>query len=108
MRAQTKIIAAIFTIMMSILIGYVIISTNINRKKNLSYNFDGIVQSVFYDVKGTPYVTVNGYRYYLSAGYNFDHQIKQGDRLKKYKNSNVYFLVKSDTNDTVKFDNGSY
>nr|WP_068890054.1 hypothetical protein [Pedobacter panaciterrae] len=55
------------------------------NKKNLAYEFSGIVEEVNYDVKGTPYVTVDHIMYYLSEGWDFEHLIEKGDSIKKRK-----------------------
>jgi len=62
--------------------------------KNLSYNFIGAVETVSYDVKGIPTVSINSNKYYLSGGYNFNFEIEKGDTLKKKQGSNIYTLVK--------------
>jgi len=55
--------------------------------------------------KGVPNVIVSGKEYYLSAGYNFDHKIEKGDSLIKYKDSNLYKLVKHTSGETFAFKN---
>jgi len=64
------------------------------NKINLSYEFDGVVEEVRYDVKGTPYVTVKDTTYYLSEGWNFEHLIEKGDSIQKKKNDLEVKLIK--------------
>lgn len=73
--------------------------------RNLNNHFYGVVDSVNYDVKGIPTVIVNKNKYYLSAGYNFDHQIERGDKLKKDSGSAIYILTKHKTNKIFRFNN---
>ena len=72
---------------------------------NLSYQFKGVVSKIRYDVKGIPYVTVNGSGYYLNAGYGFSKEIEQGDSLIKHKGSTIYKLIKKDSGTVIDFDN---
>ena len=74
-------------------------------KDNLSYKFKGIVDTVKYDVKGIPTITIDKKQYYLSAGYNFNFQIEKGDTLKKEKQSTVYTLIKQKTGKVILFNN---
>jgi len=64
------------------------------NKKNLAYEFSGVVEDVNYDVKGSPYVTVKHKTYYLSEGWNFQHLIEKGDSIKKKKNNFEVKLIK--------------
>lgn len=73
--------------------------------ENLSIAFKGVVQKVEYNVKGTPYVIVNGKQYYLIDGYNFEYKISKGDSLIKRKNSTVYKLIKKGTDSVCLFEN---
>lgn len=75
------------------------------HNRNLENHFYGVVDSVNYDVKGIPTVIVNENKYYLSAGYNFNHQIERGDKLKKDSGSTAYILTKHKTNEIFNFNN---
>lgn len=74
-------------------------------KKNLSYSFNGVVESARYDEKGTPMIMVNHQKYILSAGYNFEYQIQSGDILKKERGSTTYTLIKQKTGKVMLFTN---
>ncbi|WP_316836977.1 hypothetical protein [Pedobacter nutrimenti] len=67
-----------------------------NNKENLSYKFNGIVESVNYDVKGIPSVVIQGDEYYLSGGWNFEHLIEKRDSLQKKEGEMVVKLIKRD------------
>lgn len=108
MEKRDKIGFLVFFTLLFLLAGYIFISTNLNRQKNLSYHFDGLVQKVDYDTKMVPTVTVDGKTYILSAGYNFNQKIERGDRLKKSNGSTIYILIKSNTWEVIKFNNYSY
>jgi hypothetical protein len=97
-------IAAFFILCLSFL-SYLFYNGNRDRIENLGYSFYGPVKYVTYDVKGTPYVTIDTNRYYLSAGYNFDHKIEKGDTIKKVKGSNIYILTKQNTGKVYEFSN---
>jgi hypothetical protein len=63
--------------------------------KQKSYEFNGVVQVVTYDVKGAPDVKINGSEYFLTYHkWGFDHKIQVGDSLIKAKNTLVIKLVK--------------
>lgn len=107
-KKKENIIGIIFIALMLIFSGYIFLSTNLNRQKNLSYNFNGVIKKVTYDVKGIPTLTINRNTFYLSAGYDFDKKLEAGDSLKKSEGSNVYILIKNRTKEIIKFSNGSY
>lgn len=67
-----------------------------SSEKQLNYSFDGVVEVVRYDVKGKPYVTIEGITYYLSYNnWNFNHcRIENGDSLFKEKGSMKIKLIK--------------
>jgi len=58
--------------------------------------FKGVVQEIFIDKKGLPWVTVNGETYLLAhTGKVFNNEIAMGDSLVKIKNSTTYKLIKN-------------
>ncbi|MBD1366688.1 hypothetical protein IDJ77_22945 [Mucilaginibacter sp. ZT4R22] len=63
----------------------------------LSYQFNGVVDSVSYNAKGQAYVHIKGIQYYLSDNtWDFDHdRIAKGDSMIKGKNSMVVKLIKA-------------
>lgn len=66
-----------------------------NKKTSLSYQFQGRVDSVWYDDKGGPTIKVNGNKYDLLVNYwDFNHQIEVGDSLIKVKNSMLVRIIK--------------
>jgi membrane-bound ClpP family serine protease len=64
--------------------------------KDLNYQFNGRVDSVFYGEKATATVWVRKEEYYLDANnWDFDHnRIQKGDSLIKEKNSMVIRLIR--------------
>jgi len=52
----------------------------------VSYEFNGVVENVFYDEKGSPSVTINDTQFHLVGGWNFKHSIQIGDSIIKKKN----------------------
>jgi hypothetical protein len=66
------------------------------RCKDLNYQFNGRVDSVFYGEKATATVWVKKEKYYLDANnWDFDHnRIQKGDSLIKEKNSMVIRLIR--------------
>jgi hypothetical protein len=94
MSKELKIFMILFGALCTLFLGFLLFSAKDNFDRNLSYNFTGVVDTVSYDTKGTPSVVLQGNKYYLSAGYNFNYQIKKGDILKKEGGSNVYTLTK--------------
>ncbi|MGZ3751782.1 MAG: hypothetical protein ACXVB0_01510 [Mucilaginibacter sp.] len=75
------------------------------RVKNLENNFKDTVAAVRYDLKGLPEVIIKGKRYYLTAGYSFEHKIETGDSLIKLKGQLTYKLVKKKSGVVFLFNN---
>lgn len=84
---------------------YLFIQNQKDNRANLLNDFKGVVQNVSYDEKGIPSVSIKGIKYYLDAGYNFEHAIEQGDSLIKTKGQTRYILVKHNAKATFTFDN---
>jgi len=101
---QTKIGFVIFGTLCLAFFVIMLFAAKNNFKENKLYSFKGVVDSVSYDIKGIPTVIINKKTFYLSAGYNFDHQIKKEDSLVKQKGSTTYILIKP-TKEVLKFDN---
>ena len=58
----------------------------VKKKEALNWNFNGAVQKVRYDVKGIPFVTVNGKEYDLyDTFWDFNIKIHKGDTIIKNK-----------------------
>ena len=65
------------------------------KSKCLAFQFDGKVDSVWYDDKGKPTIKIRGNKYDLLVNFwNFNRQIESGDSLIKVKNSMIVTLVK--------------
>jgi hypothetical protein len=95
------VVAIVFGILF---IGSTLFLNNRNRKRNFSYYFNGKVQSVRYDLKGFPYVTIGSKIYYLSYNnWDFNHQIAKGDTLKKEKNTFTIRLIKYSSGEILVF-----
>ena len=64
--------------------------------EDLDYHFNGIVDSVSYDIKGFATIIVKGSHYYLGdTGWDFDHnRIQKGDSIIKERNSMIIKLIK--------------
>jgi len=105
MSKDLKLFIWIFGSVCFLFLGFLMFSINNGFKKNLSYNFFGVIDSARYDEKGTPIVFINQHEYTLSAGYNFDYQIQKGDTLKKKKGSTIYTLIKQKTGKIMVFKN---
>lgn len=62
-----------------------------------SYQFNGRVDSVLYNVKGEPTVKIGDKKYHLPVHYwTINRQIQVGDSLVKEKNSITIRIVKKD------------
>ena len=62
-----------------------------------SYQFNGRVDSILYNVKGEPTVKIGDKKYHLSVNYwTFNKQIQVGDSLVKEKNSIMIRIIKKD------------
>jgi hypothetical protein len=72
--------------------------------KQKNYEFNGVVQVVTYDIKGTPDVKINGSEYFLTYHkWGFNHKIQVGDSLIKKRNKMVIRLVKQKTGEIIIF-----
>jgi hypothetical protein len=71
---------------------------NKGKAKELDYQFNGIVDSVSYNIKGKASIVVKGAHYYLGApNWDFDHnKIQKGDLISKKRNSMIIKLIKPD------------
>jgi hypothetical protein len=68
-----------------------------SRQFYLNMQFNGIVQSINYETKGFPEISVNGRKYYFANEYNFRDQIEQGDSIFKYSGRLECTLIKKKT-----------
>ena len=70
------------------------------QRKALYYHFEGKVDTVNYNKKGQPTVTIHGTKYDLSVTrWDFDRQIEAGDSMVKKMDSMMIKIFK--TNGTV-------
>jgi hypothetical protein len=75
------------------------IRLNIKGKaESLNYQFDGIVDSVSYDIKGGATVVIKGSHYYLGGtSWSFDrNEIQKGDSIFKKRYLMTIKLIKRD------------
>ncbi|WCT11663.1 hypothetical protein [Mucilaginibacter jinjuensis] len=72
-------------------------------RKNINLEFAGRVERIEYNIKQFPTVTVGDSAYHIGSGYNTDHQIGIGDSIIKRKGSEVYTLIKYNTNKVIEF-----
>ncbi len=82
---------------------WLIYSNKRNYEENLNIEFNGIVETVKYDIKGFPTLTINRVDYRLVGPYRFDHQIETGDTLIKLKGNIHYKLIKRQTGKIIRF-----
>jgi hypothetical protein len=95
------VVAIVFGVLF---LGSMLFLNNRNNKRNFSYYFNGEVQSVRYDLKGFPYVTIASKIYYLSYNnWDFNYRISKGDTLKKEKNTFTISLIKHGTGEILVF-----
>ncbi|MBS1527466.1 MAG: hypothetical protein JST19_17595 [Bacteroidetes bacterium] len=67
------------------------------KRKALSYQFNGKVDTVIYDESGKPTVTIHGTKYDLAVtNWDFNHQISAGDSMIKKADSLVIKIFKTD------------
>ncbi|HWD88643.1 MAG TPA: hypothetical protein VG367_10995 [Mucilaginibacter sp.] len=67
------------------------------QRKALFYQFNGKVDTVNYDKKGQPIITIHGIKYDLSVTrWNFDRQIQAGDSMVKKMDSMMIKIFKTD------------
>ena len=79
-------------------------STKKSYRENLDFEFNGKVEFVSYDVKGTPTIKINKQEYCLTYNnWDFDHQIEKGDSLDKRKGTFVIKLIKFNSKSIVYF-----
>lgn len=67
------------------------------HRKALSYQFNGKVDTVDYNKKGEPTITIKGAKYDLSVTHwDFSHQIETGDSMVKKADSMMIKIFKTD------------
>lgn len=67
-----------------------------------NYGFNGNVDTVEYDVKGTPTVKIRGREYCLGDNdWLINHQIQQGDSLIKIKGQMTFKIIKKETGKVI-------
>jgi len=82
--------------------------TKKGKRKNLSYQFNGKVDSVTYDVKGEATVYIDTSYYLSDPNWDFDHnRIQKGDSMIKEKNSMTIKLIKPNGKVIVEGENWS-
>jgi len=97
-----KIVISIIVVFL--FVGTLIILHKRAYQKNLDYCFKGEVEAIRYDVKNTPYVTINVRTFFLSYNnWDFNTQIQIGDSLEKEKGTMTIRLVKKYTGKIVFF-----
>lgn len=72
-------------------------------QENYQMEFSGVVESVSYDKKGFPTISVNKAEYYLSNYYNFNYEIEKGDIIKKKQDERTCILIKKNTGKVFQF-----
>jgi len=88
----------IFIIVVFLVAGIMFYLYKRNSERIFNYHFKGEVQSIRYDEKGFPDVTIDGTTYYLFYGnWSFRHAIQKSDTLEKKKNSFTIKLIKYKT-----------
>jgi hypothetical protein len=89
------------------LIAIVTILYMVNYEIRKNYCFEGVVENVYYNDKGTPTVTINKESFFL--GYNdWDFSIvrvEKGDIMIKKKGDMNLKIIKMDSKDTINFFN---
>lgn len=105
MKKNHKIFVITFACLCAVFLGFMLFHAYIGFKANKAFEFEGAIETVSYDEKGTPTIKLKQHEYVLNAGYNFDKQIQKGDTLKKKSNNTIYILIKKDTRKTITFDN---
>lgn len=99
-----KVIKIIIAICISLAIFVSMLRKKLNFRDLKSLEFNGIVESVNYDVKGIPSINVENKVYYLSGYWGFDYKIEIGDSIFKMKDEMVIKLVKKRTGRKIIFD----
>ena len=77
----------------------------IGYEQNNLYSFNGFVQNVTYNIKGTPTITINGKDYFLNAPVwqFYPLKIEKGDRMIKKSGEMDLFIIKQRSHDTINF-----
>jgi hypothetical protein len=81
---------------------WIIYTNQKNHEENLNIEFNGVVDSVSYDIKGIPTLTINRVDYRLNVP-RFDFQIEKGDTFIKFKGNTHYKLIKRQTGKIIRF-----
>jgi hypothetical protein len=104
-RKDVRLWVAVFFAFVAVLfLFFIFYSSKKTYHRNLDYEFDGKVESVFYDVKGTPTIMINKKEYFLTFyDWDIDHQIEKGDSLEKRKGTMLIKLIKFDSKKTIYF-----
>jgi hypothetical protein len=91
-----KVLLSFFIPTVLVMILAVIYFSHKGKLKCLSYQFNGKVDSIYYDIKGIATIKVNGIFYDLAyPNWDFDHnRIQKGDSVIKNKNSLTIKLIK--------------
>jgi hypothetical protein len=94
----------IFLVGLVILISVIaIVNGKSSDTKYFNMEFTGKVESVGYDIKGYPTLTIKGDNYFIGAFYNFDNKIETGDSMIKVKGQYIFKLIKKNSVDTLYF-----
>ncbi|WP_158990227.1 hypothetical protein [Mucilaginibacter sp. L196] len=90
-----KVVIRFFIIAVAFMAIMGIYFTKKEKKESLSYEFNGKVDSVSYDVKGEATVYIDTSYYLGDPNWDFDHnRIQKGDSMIKEKNSMIIKLIK--------------
>ncbi len=72
------------------------------RMDATNYQFNGRIDSVFYDIKNNPVIIVKGSRYYLSENdWDLKTNLQKGDLIFKKSKSTVIRLMKPQTGQII-------
>ncbi len=73
-----------------------------DHKENINYQFNGKIDSVFYDLKGSPTIMVNGKAYYLSDNdWLFNTRLEKGDLVFKKSKQMTIKLARHNTGEVI-------
>ncbi|XHR97246.1 hypothetical protein ACFJIV_11680 [Mucilaginibacter sp. UC70_90] len=97
------VIIFIGTLIIGITVAYWVMEDRRIDKKILNTEFSGPVQSVSYDAKQFPTITIRNFEYYIGAGYETNHQIEVGDSIIKKRGSFTYKLIKRTGKKEIEF-----
>jgi hypothetical protein len=91
-----KVVFGFFIVSVICLAVIAIYINNKSRDKNLAYQFNGVVDTVFYNVQGKATIFMHDTDYNLSEpNWDFDHnRIQAGDSMIKKKGSMIIKLIK--------------